>query len=458
LDPSADFSPKVGEPKAEGFARSPLNEMSFAEAARPSPFGLWNETAAPRPSFAELREDIATEAVIIGGGFCGLSAALHLAEGGMEPVLLEAEEPGFGASGRNGGQVIAGLKLDPEEMIAKFGRERGEALHRFSARTADLVFALIERFQIQCEAHRDGWIQAAYSPKVNAAIERRAGELAARGEKVERLDKGRMAELTGTDYYRGGMLDLRSGMVQPFSYARGLARAAIASGARLFGNSRVQRLLREGGHWRLETVKGSVTAKEVLLATNAYLGDLYPALKTAMIPVASYQLSTEPLPPDLDRAILPARLPVSDLMQLGVYFRRDDEGRFIIGGRGSFTERERPDLFARIRRHARTLYPALENVDFPTRWGGKLALTFDHLPRLVTLERGLHAAYGCNGRGVALQTLMGKLAAERMRGLRHEDLPIATLPPAHYPFHALRLPAMILISNMRSLRRIFARD
>ena len=111
--------------------------MSFAEAARPSPFGLWNETAAPRPSFAELREDIATEAVIIGGGFCGLSAALHLAEGGMEPVLLEAEEPGFGASGRNGGQVIAGLKLDPEEMIAKFGRERGEALHRFSARMAD---------------------------------------------------------------------------------------------------------------------------------------------------------------------------------------------------------------------------------------------------------------------------------------------------------------------------------
>jgi glycine/D-amino acid oxidase-like deaminating enzyme len=226
----------------------------------------------------------------------------------------------------------------------------------------------------------------------------------------------------------------------------------------LFGNSRVKRLRREGDHWRLETANGSVTAREVLLATNAYLGDLHPALKTAMIPVASYQLATDPLPPELDRAILPARLPVSDLMQLGVYFRRDDEGRFIIGGRGSFTERERPDLFDRIRAHARKLFPALREVEFPMRWGGKLALTFDHLPRLVTLEPGLHAAYGCNGRGVALQTLMGKLAAERMRGLRHDDLPIATLPPAHYPFHALRLPAMILISNMRSLRGIFARD
>jgi len=433
-----------------------VNDMS--EAPMPSPFGLWNQTAAPRPSFSELQDHFSAETAIVGGGYCGLSAALHLAESGTQPVLLEAEEPGFGASGRNGGQVIAGLKLDPGEMITKFGRERGEALHRFSAGTADLVFSLIERFQIQCEAHRDGWIQAAYSPKVLAGIERRAGELSERGENVELLGKGRLADLLGTDFYRGGLLDRRSGMVQPFSYARGLARAAAASGAMLFGNSRVRRLTREEGHWRLETAKGSVTAKEVLLATNAYLGDLHPALKTAMIPVASYQIATDPLSPELDRAILPARLPVSDLMQLGVYFRRDDEGRFIIGGRGSFTERERPDLFDRIRRHARTLFPALRAINFSARWGGKLALTFDHLPRLVTLEPGLHAAYGCNGRGVALQTLMGKLAADRLRGLRHDDLPIATLPPAHYPFHSLRLPAMIAISNIRSLRRIFARD
>ncbi|MBV9567188.1 MAG: FAD-binding oxidoreductase [Hyphomicrobiales bacterium] len=433
-----------------------MNE--FSQAAKPSPFGLWNETAAPRPGVAELQDDFTAETAIIGGGFCGLSAALHLAEGGTQPLLVEAEEPGFGASGRNGGQVIAGLKLDPGEMIARFGRERGEALHRFSAGTADLVFSLIERFQIQCEAHRDGWIQAAYAPKVLAAIRRRADELMARGENVELLDEIRMAKLTGTDFYRGGMLDRRSGMVQPFSYARGLARAATASGAMLFGNSRVTRLVREKGHWRLETAKGSVTAKEVLLATNAYLGDLHPGLRTAMIPVASYQLATDPLPADLDQSILPSRLPVSDLMQLGVYFRRDDEGRFIIGGRGSFTERERPDLFDRIRQHARKLFPALGAIDFPIRWGGKLALTFDHLPRLVTLEPGLHAAYGCNGRGVALQTLMGKLAAERMRGVRHDDLPIATLPPARYPFYSLRLPAMILISNLRSLRRIFARD
>jgi glycine/D-amino acid oxidase-like deaminating enzyme len=411
----------------------------------------------------ELQGDLLAEVAIIGGGFCGLSAALHLAESGVEPVLLEAEAPGFGASGRNGGQVIAGLKLDPSEMVTKFGRERGQRLHRFSAGTADLVFSLIERFQIRCEAHRDGWIQAGYAPKITRAIERRARELREEGEAVELLDKARMADLTGTSYYRGGLLDRRSGMVQPYSYARGLAAAATATGARLFGNARVTRLSRQDGSsrqdrsWRLDTAKGSVTAKQVLLATNAYLGDLYPSLKTAMVPVNSYQVATAPLPHELDRTVLPGRLPVSDMMQLGLYFRRDDAGRFIIGGRGSLTDRERPDLFKRLERLAVLLYPQLAGVDFPQRWGGKLALTLDHLPRLATLEPGLHAAYGCNGRGVALQTLMGKLAAERIRGARHEDLPIATLPPAHYPFHAFRLPAMAVISKVRALRQIFAR-
>jgi glycine/D-amino acid oxidase-like deaminating enzyme len=420
--------------------------------------GLWDETAIAEPRLPKLEEDLTADAAIIGGGYCGLSAALHLAEGGIAPILLEAMGPGGGASGRNGGQVIAGVKLDPSEMIAKYGRDRGLALHRFCAGTADLVFSLIERFQIRCEAHRDGWIQAGYAPKVQAAIARRAAELREQGENVEPLGKERMAELIGADYYRGGLLDRRSGMVQPYSYARGLAGAAIASGARLFGESRVTSLIREGSLWRLHTARGSVTTKQVLLATNAYLGSLYPALKTAMIPVSSYQISTDPLPAHLSNGILPAGLPVSDLMQLGVYFRRDNAGRFIIGGRGSLTKRERPDLFERIHRQACTLYPALAAVPFPYRWGGKLALTFDHLPRLVTLEPGLYAAYGCNGRGVALQTLMGKLSAERIRGLRQDDLPIATLPPARYPFHALRLPVMILISNIRALRKIFARD
>src|SRR5262249_53883982 len=154
----------------------------------------------------------------------------------------------------------------------------------------------------------------------------------------------------------------------------------------------------------LSTARGVVTAKHCLIATNGYTGDLHPALRTAMIPVQSYQIATDPLPPDLDAAILPSRLPVSDMPYLGVYFRRDDAGHFIIGGRGSLTDREQLPLFAELERHARRLYPWLKDIGFTIRWGGTLAMTKDHLPRLVTLEPGLYAAYGCNGRGVALAT------------------------------------------------------
>jgi glycine/D-amino acid oxidase-like deaminating enzyme len=422
-----------------------------------SPQGLWDQTKSASPSVPAMTTDLSCEVAIIGGGFCGLSAALHLAEAGTDAVVLEAETPGWGASGRNGGQVIAGLKLDPHECLAKFGRERGQALHRFGAATADLVFSLIERFQIRCEAHRDGWIQAAYSARTLNEIARRVSDLQSQGEDVELIDRERMATITGTAYYRGGMLDRRSGMVQPLSYALGLAAAARAAGARLYGGARVAKIEQANGRWALSAPSGRVTAKHCLIATNGYTDDLHPALKTAMIAVQSYQLATDPLPPHLARAVLPSSVPVSDLPHLGIYYRRDDAGRFISGGRGSLTDRDRPDLFALAEENAYILYPALREVGFTVRWGGKLALTKDHLPRLATLAPGLLAAYGCNGRGVALATAMGKLAAERIRGQPHEELPIATLPPAHYPLHRFRLPAMTAIAKFRRLRNRFAR-
>ncbi|HZX83015.1 MAG TPA: FAD-binding oxidoreductase, partial [Reyranella sp.] len=284
-----------------------------------SPQGLWAATSTAGEPLAQPVGDISAEVAIIGGGFCGLSAALHLAEQGVDVVVIEAEAPGWGASGRNGGQVIAGLKVDFGEMIATFGSERGQALHRFGAGTADLVYSIIERFQIRCEAHRDGWIQAAHSRPMLKSIAARAAELQAQGEDVEFIGRERAISLTGTAYYHGGMLDRRSGTVQPLSYARGLAAAATAAGARLVHGTRVANLAREGNNWRLATNGPDIRARQVLIATNAYLGDLYPALKTAMIVVESIQVATDPLPPDLDRTVLPSRLPVSDLMDLGVY-------------------------------------------------------------------------------------------------------------------------------------------
>jgi len=426
--------------------------MDFA-----SPQGLWDKTAEEPSAVGTLDGDLAVEVAIIGGGFCGLSAALHLAEAGVDAVVLEAETPGWGASGRNGGQVIAGLKIDPGECVHKFGAEPGRALAKFGAGTADLVFDLIERFQIRCEAHRNGWLQPAHGRAGVAAVAARVGDIQASGGNVELVERERLAQLIGTKLYDCAMLDRRSGSVQPLGYARGLATAALKAGARLFREARVTSLEARDGRWLLTTARGRVSARHCLMATNGYTGDLHPALHAAMIPVQSYQIATDPLPDALDRQVLPSRIPVSDLLYLGVYFRRDDAGRFIIGGRGSLTDHERPDLFRNIQRIAHVLYPALREIDFTLRWGGKLALTSDHLPRLVTIERGLHAAYGCNGRGVALATSMGKLAAERIRGIEHPDLPIANLPPARFPFYPLRLPAMAVIARFKRLRTRFVR-
>lgn len=431
--------------------------MTPSEAIPISSHGLWAETkenAAPDSDFAAGAQ---VEAAIVGAGFTGLSAALHLAEAGVEAVALEAEAPGWGASGRNGGQVIAGLKTDYPEMLRHYGAQRADAMHRFGSDTAALTFSLIQRYQIRCEAHREGWIQAAHSNAMLKAIGARAEELKRRGEDVEWLPRERIVELTGAPYYRGGMLDKRSGWVQPLSYAQGLAAAAVSAGARVHHNARVLSLRPDAGGWILETARGPLRAKQVLLAANAYLGDLHPALETAMIVVKSYQIATDPLPPELGKTVLPSRVAVSDLMDLGVYFRRDEAGRFVIGGSGSLTEQDDLALFDVLARSARVLYPDLTADRFTSRWGGKLALTRDHLPRLTTLAPGLHAAYGCNGRGVALMTAMGKLAAERLRGVSHPDLPITTDPPARYPLHGFRLPVMMLVRRYNRLRRAFAR-
>lgn len=430
------------------------------------PQGLWAKTSCTAHAEAGMAHDFSTEVAIIGGGFCGLSAALHLAERGIEATVLEAEAVGWGASGRNGGQVIAGLKYNPDELAAMYGPERGQAMYRFGAAAADLVFSLIERFHIRCEAHRDGRIQAARSDSMLTTIRARVDDLRQAGEAVEFIGAERCAELMGTRFFKGGMLDRRGGGVQPLSYTRGLAGGAIGTGARLVEGCRVTRLVREGSCWRLDTNGITVRARQVLIATNGYLGDLYPPLRSAMLAVESIQIATEPLSSQLDRIVLPSRLPVSDIIDLGVYFRRDDAGRFVIGGGGSVRGRTSPTLFAGLARSARVLYPSLRPEDFTSRWGGKFTFTFDHLPRLVSPEPGLHAAYGCNGSGVALMTMMGKLAADRIAGMAVNDaaalaavnvLPIASLPPARYPLYALRMPAMMVIRRFRRLRRSFVR-
>src|SRR5690606_3401335 len=219
----------------------------MAQAPYPLSHSLWAATAAPAPETRPLQGSGQADALVIGGGYAGLSTALHLAERGIDTLLLEAREIGFGGSGRNGGQVIPGLKYDPDELIRMYGAQRGERLVQFAGGTADLVFGLIERHGMDVPRERAGWIQGAHTRQALDIAHARAAQWARYGVPTRSLDKAQVAALTGTDRYQGGWIDPRAGAIQPLSYVRGLARAALAAGARVHTDTPVQALRRDGG-------------------------------------------------------------------------------------------------------------------------------------------------------------------------------------------------------------------
>src|SRR5262245_18909148 len=307
---------------------------------RALPKSLWAATATPPASYPPLRGEVKADCVIVGGGFTGLSTALHLAERGIDAVLVEANEPDWGASGRNGGQVIPGLKLDPSQLRAKYGEEHGRRLTTTVGATADLVFDLIARHNVECDARRSGWIQGATGPRGLAQVRRRAEDWLAEGADVAVLERGEVAARTGTNAYVGAFLDWRGGTVQPLSYARGLARAAAAAGARIHGDSPAVALERIGQNWKLTTSAGSVTAPHAVLCTNGYTDRLWPRLAETVIPVLSSVVATEPLSDNLHKVILPGREGVSETRRVLNWFSLDGKGRPVFGGCGRGGESE----------------------------------------------------------------------------------------------------------------------
>ena len=413
---------------------------------KPLPPSLWAATAATAPACPPLRGEATADVVVVGGGYCGLSAALHLAEAGASVALIEAAEPGWGASGRNGGQVIPGLKYDPDELSAMFGPEQGSRLAALAGGAADLVFDLAARHGIDCAADRTGWIQAANSSTALDTCRRRVEQWARRGAPVELLDRARIADELGTDTYLGGWLDRRGGQLQPLSYARGLARAAITKGARLHGRSPALKLERRGKAWRLETHGGVVAADTVLLCTNGYTDGLWPGLKRTLIPVQSFQVATAPIGANLAARILPGGKPVSDTRRLLRYFRWSPDGRLIMGGRGTPRGEHDRRRYGGLEQSLVRLFPDLGAPRFDFHWSGTVALTIDHVPHIHEPEPGLRVGLGFNGRGVAMASLMGKLLAERTLGAASASLGLPITAIAPLPLWSLRQPVLTLMS------------
>lgn len=393
---------------------------------------LWDATAEENGYANALDGDIETELAIVGGGFTGLSTALHAATAGHKCHVLEARQIGFGGSGRNAGLVNAGLWLPPQDVRARLGEKRGSALIETLSEAPSYVFSLIEKYQIRCEATRNGTIHAAHSPKGYEDLARRAEEWRRLGAPVELLSREQAAEKIGTEAFHGGLLDRRAGTINPMGYARGLARAALAAGATISTGTTVQKLDRQGDVWALTTPNGTVKAKHVVIGTNAYTDDLWPGLRNTFMVIRYFQLATEPLG---DRAahILKEGQGLWDTGKIMFSIRRDAFGRIAIGSMGTVIGGMTGLSRRWAARTLRRLFPEIGPVGFETAWHGQIAMTPDHLPRIHRLAEGLYTPIGYNGRGIAPGTMFGKAMAGLLSGEKEENLPLPITEPEAVP-------------------------
>lgn len=412
--------------------------MITTHSNHPLPPSLWASTAIPAVPTPPLVDNIHVDVLIIGAGYTGLSTALHLAESGTNVCVLEANEPGWGASGRNGGQVNPTLKHDPDELCSLLGEAKAEPLIETISGSADLVFGLIDRFNIDCHPVRKGWLQVSYTEKGVDALHARAKKWQKRGIPVEMLDQSALTTRMGTTAFAGGWLDGRAGGIHPLSYARGLVQAALKQGARIHGQSPVTNLTKDNNHWKATTANGAqVTADRVVIATNGYTGALWPGLAQTVLTANSFIVATEPLKGEAANNILQEGETASTAQRLLLYLRRDHQGRLLMGGRGHFSDPTSATDFAHLERSLELLYPQLGRPRYEFRWAGRIAITRDFMPHIHEPAPGIIMALGCNGRGIALCTALGKAISTRINtGPKDFVFPVSPIAPI--PFHQLQ--------------------
>tara|TARA_R110002110_G_scaffold88045_4_gene229386 strand:+ start:1998 stop:3275 length:1278 start_codon:yes stop_codon:yes gene_type:complete len=384
---------------------------------------LWDTTAGEADLAPAMDGDIVTDLAIVGGGFTGLSTALHAAGRGIGCHVLEAHRIGHGGSGRNVGLVNAGLWLPPQDVRRQLGEKRGAALIATLGDAPEYVMSLIERHQIRCEATRTGTIHAAHSPAGFEDLARRAEEWHRLGAPVDLLTREQAAAKIGSDAFYGGLLDRRAGTINPMGYVRGLARAALAAGAGLSVGVTARKLTREAGRWIVETDRGRVSARAVVLGTNAYTDDLWPGLKQTFTTIHYFQAATAPLGARGD-AILSERQGLWDTGRIMFSMRRDAFGRLIVGSMGRVIGGDRGLSRRWAGQRIRTLFPELADIAFEKFWHGKIAMTPDHLPRIFRLADDLYTPIGYNGRGITPGTMFGKAMADLLAGGDEADLPL----------------------------------
>ncbi|KAJ54162.1 oxidoreductase [Actibacterium mucosum KCTC 23349] len=416
------------------------------------PHSWYAATAKPLPPFPSLKGNATTDVAVIGGGFTGLSAALHLAEAGVHVTLLEAQRVGFGASGRNGGQVGSGQRREQDTLEQMMGKEDAQALWQLGEDAKAKVLSL-------CRAHaidamwRPGIVHADINPKDVPHSHAYADHL--RGAygyvAIEKLNGAQIRALVGSPTYHGGYIDRGAAHIHPLRFALGLARAAVTAGAVIHEGSTVERI-DPGQPATLQTPNGTLRANHVIVAANGYLGKLMPQIASRVMPINNFIVATEPLDQTAPE-ILSEDVAVADSKFVVNYFRLSEDRRLLFGGGETYGYRFPKDIASTVRKPMARIFPQLKNVRIDYAWGGTLAITMQRLPLFTRLGSNIVSASGYSGHGVALATLGGQLLAEAIRGPSDGFALMSRLPTPRFPGGAaLRSPLLAAAMTWYAMR------
>ena len=401
-------------------------------------------TANDKTVHPELEGEISADVCVIGAGFTGVSAALELVENGFSVVLLEADRIGYGASGRNGGQIVNGYSRDLMVIAKRYGPEKAKALGAMSLEGGNIIRERVAKYNIDCNLVNGGFFAAFTDKQVKGMAENRANWQQYGHDGLEMVSKSEVGKYVKSDRYVGGMIDLHGGHIHPLNLVLGQAAAVSAQGGKIFENSRVIHV-DTGANPVVRTKKGSVKAKYVLVCGNAYIGDLLPEIGGRMMPVSSQVMTTEVLDKDLIDSLLPANYCVEDANYVLDYYRRTEDNRLLYGGGIGYGGQDPSNLTAVIRPNMLKTFPQLENAKIEFAWSGNFALTLTRIPHIGKLSDTVYFSHGDSGHGVTTTHLLGKILGEAVRGHSERFDVWASLPNLPFPGgKLLRVPLTAL--------------
>jgi gamma-glutamylputrescine oxidase len=405
-------------------------------------FSYYSATATPAPSYPALAGEVDFDVCVVGAGYTGLSAALELAEAGYKVAVVESETVGYGASGRNGGQICTGFSSGQGKIEHQLGKADAAKCFALAEESKTLLRQRVARYAIDCDL---SWGYLHVVPKAHQvdglkAWKAELDDLGCAGTSI--LGKAELEERLGSRAYHGALRESGAGHLHPLNYCLGLARAAVAAGATIFEKSRVLSV-DTGPAPVVHTANGAVRARFVVIGGNAYLGRTVPKLSSHVMPVASYIIATEPLGENRARALIRDNEAVANTNFIVDYYRRTKDHRMLFGGRASYSTLEPPNLGSYMRPRMLAVYPQLRDVKIDYAWGGYIAITANRIPDCGRLSPTVYYAHGYSGQGVALAGLYGKLMAEAIRGQAERFDLLGRIRHMAFPGGPLRTPMLV---------------